>query len=249
MKNGRTILLGGIVAAISFITIQAAIPEYIKLCRKADPLVAKCINNSIEALRQKLAVGIDELDVPPIEPLVIKQIKLKRGPRGARIDAVMSNIKVWGCSDFRILELETDLVKNIYDFKLHLPHLNFLGKYSMDMNILFFRINGTGDMYGNFTDYRAVVRMTGSKVTRDGNVYLKMDKMKMKLEFGGAKIKLTNLFNGDPILGATANQVLNDNSRLFLEEIRPALEGALSDLFTDISNKITLRFTYDELFL
>lgn len=52
----------------------------------------------------------------------------------------------------------------------------------------------------------------------------------------------------DCVAGPMANRLINDNSRVFLDEILPTLESSLADLFTDIGNKITLKFTYKELF-
>lgn len=43
--------------------------------------------------------------------------------------------------------------------------------------------------------------MKGDKVERNGKKYLHMRKMKTKLDVGDVSIHLTNLFNGDPILG------------------------------------------------
>uniref|UniRef100_A0A8D8PRP8 Circadian clock-controlled protein n=1 Tax=Cacopsylla melanoneura TaxID=428564 RepID=A0A8D8PRP8_9HEMI len=235
------------ILAVKVYYILAAIPDYIHICNRDDPLAHICINNSIEALRTKLAEGIPELDVPPIEPLIIPTIGLRRGTRGAEFSANMSGISVWGCSSFRIDELKTDLDKNIFDFKLTLPKLKFSGKYSVNTNVLFLKISGKGDLFGNF-NYKPTVSMRGYKVQQNNQTYLKMGKMTIKIKIGSAQLKLTNLFNGDPVLGEATNRVINENSKLFLEEIRPALEEALSSLFTDISNKITLRFTYDELF-
>ena len=42
--------------------------------------------------------------------------------------------------------------------------------------------------------------------------------------------------------------MLNANTAAFLDEILPVLETALSDLLTNVANKITEKFTYDELF-
>lgn len=90
--------------------------------------------------------------------------------------------------------------------------------------------------------------MRGHKETRGNDEYLKFDPFKVKLRVGHSSIFLTNLFDGDPILGPATNRVINENSQVFLEEIRPVLERSLADLFTDMANKITSKFTYKELF-
>lgn len=70
------------------------IAPYIKACKRHDPKINECIMNSIEELRGKLAEGIPELDAPAIEPLKLNQIRLLRGPTGARLDINLTDIEV-----------------------------------------------------------------------------------------------------------------------------------------------------------
>ncbi|XP_050665604.1 protein takeout-like isoform X2 [Leptidea sinapis] len=204
--------------------------------------------NSIEELRPKMIKGIPELDVPGIEPLSLGQIALARGPQGAKLTAVVNDVKVTGPSNFKITELKSDLNKNRFDFKLLLPRLDFAGKYKMDIQILLLRLQGRGNITGSFKDYTCNVTMKGHKEMRDGNEYLNFDPMKVKLRVGESFIYLTNLFDGDPVLGPATNRVINDNSQVFLQEISPVLEKSLADIFTEMANKITSKFTYKELF-
>ncbi|XP_045524689.1 protein takeout-like isoform X1 [Pieris brassicae] len=221
---------------------------YIKICHRDDPNVDKCIMNSIEELRPKLKKGIPELDVPGIEPLSLGQIALARGPQGAKLTAVVNDVKVRGPSNFKITELKSDLNRNRFDFKLLLPKLEFAGKYKMDIQVLLLRLQGRGNITGSFKDYACNVTMRGHKEIRDGKEYLKFEPMKVKLRVGDSSIYLTNLFDGDPVLGPATNRVINENSQVFLSEISPVMEKSLADIFTEISNKITSKFTYQELF-
>ncbi|KAK6633519.1 hypothetical protein RUM43_001099 [Polyplax serrata] len=232
----------------STVFIDALIPDYIQVCRSTDPQLEKCINSSIEAIRSKLVTGIPELDVPPLEPLALNEVSLIRGPDGAKIEASVKNIKVFGPSNFIIKSLRANVKNSQFDFRVLLPKLSFKGDYSMNMRILLLKLQGQGVITGNLTNYRAEVNMKGDKIKRNGQKYLHMRKMKTKLDVGDVAIHLTNLFNGDPVLGPATNRILRSNSKLFLEEIQPALESSISEVFTDIANRITLKFTYDELF-
>lgn len=89
--------------------------------------------------------------------------------------------------------------------------------------------------------------MKGNIIQQNGLDYLKFDKMRMRISLGTAKLHLGNLFSGGS-LGSITNDVINENADLFLNEIRPSIENSLSDKFTEIANKITLKFTYQELF-
>ncbi|XP_046393243.1 protein takeout-like [Ischnura elegans] len=227
---------------------NALLPDYIKVCKKNDPKSNQCIINSIYELRPKLLKGIPELNVPSLEPLRIPQIKFSSGPQAAKFDATLSKITVHGPGNFIIRELRADLTRNVFDFKLLLPHLHFEGEYKLDVNILLLPIRGNGKISGNFTQYAADVHMPGKKIKKDGEEYLELEKMQMKINVGKTEISLSNLFDGDPILGPATNRIINENSKIFLEEISPVLEDTLADLFTAIANRITLTFTYKELF-
>lgn len=90
--------------------------------------------------------------------------------------------------------------------------------------------------------------MKGHKINKEGSDYLKFDKMRLRLNIGKSTLHLGNLFNNDPLLGRATNDIVNENSDLFINEIKPVLENSLAEKFTDIANKITLKFTYNELF-
>ncbi|GJQ84868.1 hypothetical protein Trydic_g488 [Trypoxylus dichotomus] len=235
-----------VVAAI--FAVDAAIPSYIHVCSATDADISKCILNSIKLLKPQLEQGIKELDVPPLEPLPLDEITLRRGPTSTRVTANITDIKVWGASNFEILELRANVRKNKFTFKVRLPYLYFQGKYDLDMQILLIKLQGKGPITGNFSNYEFEAVMKGNKILKQGEEYLRFDKMKVRIHVGEAKLNLENLFGGDPVLGKVSNDILSENSELFLNEIRPNLETSLAEKFTDIANKITLRFTYNELF-
>lgn len=97
-------------------------------------------------------------------------------------------------------------------------------------------------------DYACNVTMRGHKEKRGEKEYLIFDPFKVNLRVGQSSIDLTNLFDGDPVLGPATNRVINENSQVFLQEIRPVLERSLGELFTEMANKITSKFSYEELF-
>ncbi|XP_011498703.1 PREDICTED: putative beta-carotene-binding protein, partial [Ceratosolen solmsi marchali] len=221
---------------------------YIKPCKRSDPQINACITNSIENLRDKLAKGIPELEAPAIEPLNLNQIRLLRGPTGARLDINVTGLQVFGPSTFKIRDLKVDVDDVTFTFKVGFNKLQFKGKYSIDARLLLLRLAGSGDLTGNFTGYESDVILHARKIYKNNDVYLNFEKMKLTITIGAAKVYLSNLFGGDPILGPASNEVLNANSGIFLDELRPVLETSLSDLFTNVANKITESFTYDELF-
>lgn len=70
----------------------------------------------------------------------------------------------------------------------------------------------------------------------------------MKVIVGNARFQLENLFNGDPVLGQLGNQFINENSKLFVDEMIPGFEKNLAKTFLDIVNVVLKDVTFDEMF-
>lgn len=49
-------------------------------------------------------------------------------------------------------------------------------------------------------------------------------------------------------ISSFGNRIINDNYKIFLEELVPGLEDSLSRIFTDIVNTILKDSTYEEMF-
>jgi hypothetical protein len=77
---------------------------------------------------------------------------------------------------------------------------------------------------------------------------MKLNKITLKIQIEDAKFNMTNLFNGDPVLSNIGNQFINENARLFLDELIPGLEKSLADIFGNIADEILSLASYDELF-
>ncbi|KOC69863.1 Protein takeout, partial [Habropoda laboriosa] len=221
---------------------------YIKPCKKSDPDINKCIVRSIDQLRDKLSSGIPELEAPAIEPLLLEQIRLSRGPVGARLDVNLTDLQVSGPSTFKIRDFKADVDNVVFTFKVSFDRLNFQGKYQIDARVLLLKLTGQGDLTGSFHDYDSDVILRARKVFRDNDTYLNFERMKVKLKIGRTNLHLSNLFGGDTVLAAASHELLNNNNNLILDEITPVLETSLAELFTDVANKITKSFTYKELF-
>ncbi|CAG9768272.1 unnamed protein product [Ceutorhynchus assimilis] len=233
---------------VVFYGVGAKIPPYIKVCKRDDPNLGPCIIQSIEFLRPKLKEGIPELNVPPLEPLPLDEIKLVSGP-GAQIDANITNLIVHGASQFKITDLKPDLAKTRFLVQFTIPTLYFEGDYDIDMNILVLKYKGKGPITGNFTNYVFNCLLKADKIQKGNKTYIQFKKFALTLHTGKSDITLGGLFGDNgAILSAATNQFLKENSDLFIDEIRPALENSLAEKFTNIANSITSRFTYEELF-
>lgn len=76
--------------------------DYLKICHQNDPNLNECVQLSIEQLRPKLADGIQELLIPPCEPLEIPKVTIKQNAGAISMESEYSSILVFGLTNFTL---------------------------------------------------------------------------------------------------------------------------------------------------
>uniref|UniRef100_A0A8D8DH71 Protein takeout n=3 Tax=Culex pipiens TaxID=7175 RepID=A0A8D8DH71_CULPI len=262
--QSSVILASAIVLSALVSVVNSALPSQFKLCSRNDPKVEQCIISAVDHIRKNLAEGDfgEGFDVPKLEPLYVEQMKMQRGQD---FQAVFNKVNVYGASTFKIDRLQSKPSNLSFDLVTSIPKLNVTGKYSLKMKLLFLELQGKGDIKGMLTNTKLSIKIRGytetNKTAANGTVtngtasngtdskqYVRFNRLGIRLKIEGGRFQLDNLFNGDPVLGQVGNQVINDNSRLFLDELIPGLERNLSRLFTEIVNNLLRTATIDEMF-
>lgn len=82
----------------------------------------------------------------------------------------------------------------------------------------------------------------------DGQEYLRVRKLQVRIQIEKGRFDMKDLFRGDPVLSQVGNQFINENSRLFLDELTPGLERSLAETFKETANEIMQQATLDEIF-
>lgn len=237
-----TILLT--VATIGVIAARD-IPEFLHICQTNDPHYEACISESIAYLKPYLKSGVPEYNIPAMEPLKLK--KLTFTPTSSiRVDA--SDIDAYGASNFELNKVNLDFKAMLFLVDVTLPNLQIEGQYQIDGKLLLLPIRGSGPMHGNFTNSTGTCKMQVAKYLENGEEKLRFTDFKLKISVGGGTLKLDNLFGGEKVLGDVINSAINKNFDLFLKEILPLVEMALSDSFQNIANNIIQQFPFAQLF-
>lgn len=116
-----------------------------------------------------------------------------------------------------------NLVDPTFDFIIHLPRIEFKGKYDLKVRVVLLDIAGKGDIVGLLEDFKARVKLRGKKYQKDGQTYMHFEKVQIKIQLGRSKLDLKNLFDNNPTLSRVGNEFVNNNSGYFVTEIIPAL--------------------------
>lgn len=96
--------------------------------------------------------GIRELDLPPIEPLVIPELKIENGQGAVRVKALFSNITAYGPGNYTINKVRSNLRNLRMDIHLSIPRMELQGRYDVAGNVLLFPIQSQGDFAAKFSE-------------------------------------------------------------------------------------------------
>ncbi|XP_014210436.1 circadian clock-controlled protein [Copidosoma floridanum] len=247
MAHSTTIFALVLCASIIGCTLAVDVPDFIHVCKRNDPHIEDCIRRSVDELKPKLVTGEPTYNIPSLEPLLLKELIATEGSGGLKITA--REIKAYGASNFYIQKLRVDMNTLRFAMDILLPHLYIEGLYEINGKVLLLPIRGSGPLTGNFTDATGSVKIQAA-TSKDinGDDHITLNEFRMRISIRKGSLNLENLFNGDPTLGTVINNAINSNFDAFLKELQPLIEKALSNAFTDISNKIVNPFTYNQLF-
>ncbi|KAG4080304.1 hypothetical protein HA402_010796 [Bradysia odoriphaga] len=223
---------------------QSKIPAYLKICHRKDPNLNECVKESIETLRPQLATGIKELLLPSCEPLQIPQIAIKQNSGAISMESLYSNVLVYGLTNFTLNGVRLDLEKKLLSFDLVIPRLRIDATYNLKGNILLLPLVGSGNVAMTMKDVKSSV-YTKISIKKKPEDVIHIEEMKVTFLVGGMRIHLSNLFNGNKVLGSSLNMFLNQNANEVISELRPDLEKGLADIFTGLWNNVFSKLPID----
>ncbi|CAK9807233.1 Protein takeout [Anthophora plagiata] len=216
-------------------------PEYILPCSRSDPKIETCFQKTLNHLQPYLQKGISELDLPPIEPLIIPELGMENGQGAVRIKALFSNITVIGAGNYTITKARVDVTTYRLDLHLAFPKIELQGGYEVVGNVLLFPIQSHGDFWALFGDVQAIARVQGVEEIRDGVRYLKVARMLIDFSLGRARFRIVDQLNGNNVIGQAMNQFLNQNAKEIIEEMRPAASASIATHFKDFLGKALIK--------
>ncbi|XP_046743266.1 putative beta-carotene-binding protein [Diprion similis] len=223
----------------------AAVPSYMKVCGRRNPKMDECVVNSAESLKEMLGKGIKELDVPPLEPLLLAIIKLADDNS---LRAIATNVKLYNLSNFKCNFLHVDLEKHTIDMQLTFPQIKLEAEYNVTTRIVNVPINGIGPMKIITDAVGAKVNMKFRLVQHKGAEYLIFSSMTTNLDIKDYTSHFTPREGPDGALAEGINAALQDNRQEIIATIKPNLEQVISERVLQLANRICKHFTFDELF-
>ncbi|EDW84222.1 uncharacterized protein Dwil_GK14019 [Drosophila willistoni] len=252
MNCSRTLLLLLIIGLGSQVLAKpksksSRLPSFLKVCYRDSPELNECAKESFLVLKPRLMDGIPELYIPPMEPLVVPEVKMDQDSGAIYLHSVYKNVKITGISKHTLNDLRIEPSKHKFVVSMTFPQLHMESDYSIKGKIMMMPLLGDGRCKVDLTNITMNTELVGQEYTKHGSTFLRIIDVKVKYELSNVHMHLDNLFNGDKALGERMNDFLNENWKSLAEEVRPLLTKALVDILRASIDKLFEVFSYDEL--
>ncbi|PNF31911.1 hypothetical protein B7P43_G07900 [Cryptotermes secundus] len=242
---------GSTCAVLTFICVSGVLaslplPKYIKPCSRNDPDIDECAKRHAKDVisHPALAQGDSKYKLPPLNPLEIKESIV----RDKRMTLTLRDLKIYGLLGAEVDAIRYDFEKHHMQFLLNFPLVTVLGKYETDGRILLLPIKGNGNI--NITDVNLNVTFDTDYSLQQirGKTHMILENGKCTVWSGRTYVHLTNLFNGNEVLGAQVNAFINENWKDFQDAVSPAFAEVIARTITTLVNNMATLVPYDEVF-
>ncbi|KAL3282191.1 hypothetical protein HHI36_005385 [Cryptolaemus montrouzieri] len=202
----------------------------------------------MEKARPYLIEGIKELGIPPIDPFKLPYLSVNRSIEEFSINSVLKNIKATGLGNYIIDKVEFDPAHLSSVVRYTLPWVYMEMEYDVLGQLLRIPLQSKGFFKGNFTNTQMVVKCTKKTYERDGETYLRIDKMSVKGQVGDGWVKMTSKNPEMQFAADLISNFFNENPRAVFDAVNPIFVEFTADLFKAMANQILANIPVKELF-
>lgn len=195
---------------------------------------------------------LEQLGLPPIDPMLIEKMDIEQGGNNSvTVHLKFRKVNLFGLSDARVYKIsgfQADPERNKLEIKFKTPLASIEGPYSINGKVLVLPIQGKGNIKLDLLNLDVTLKFLTKKVEKNGKIFMEIEKAKFGFDVTGAKVNMSNLFNGDKALGDNMNAFLNENYRILLDELRKPIGVSFSEVFKNLLNKVFEGGPYEEFF-
>ncbi|XP_063696583.1 protein takeout-like [Culicoides brevitarsis] len=229
--------------------VTAKFPSELPRCRAGD---TQCLPGVITRVLQLVKDGNPDMNLGPIEPLHINKLDIEQGGKSPiQVTLNFRDMDLHGISNgvvTRVNGFEADPRTSKFEIEAKVPRLTLAGKYKINGKVLVLPIQGRGLSNLTIDNVNLRVKFKPKVIEKNGKTYIQTDKFKLTFDTSRLYLQLDNLFNGDKALGDNMNVFLNENWKDILDELKPAVIEAFSQIFASVINTIFSKLSYDDVF-
>lgn len=208
-----------------------------------DGLILHSINPlTFFSKQSKTFLGSPALNIVSIDPYRIDFAMATHtaGNTNFNLKSSLKDVDVRGLVEFtKVLRVATKFDKKFgLKTETQTENLEISGDYTMNGQILVLPIRGIGKTNITLTDVTTLVDIRGDYIMKDGDTYIDVTSLKIKLKPKRARFYFENIFNGDKVLSETINKFMDENWEVVANTLLPDYEILLGERFKAVSNNI-----------
>lgn len=214
------------------------VPPYVKQCKEGDPHLLNCLMDAIHHLRPYLKRGIDEIELPSVEPFQMDELTLSltTGPNGYKVS--LKDMVIYGASNYSVQTIKLSENGKPFEAVIKIPELLIDARYTSSGVLIILPASGNGTFHATFDDITAKVEGKVTVNNRNDLEYLHVDTLDLDLDVADVRMVVKRIFRNNPILTEAINLFLRENGQEVLKAMTPQLKKKLSTLFLNIANQL-----------
>lgn len=221
------------------------LPSYLQLCKRSDANYDSCTMKLIGSIRPQLAKGISQLQIPPLEPLVIPALQIDRDNEALQVSATLKNLKAYGASSFQINKFKSDLKNYVMELTVTLPILSVTTDFDVKGRLLVVPLNGKGVFASNITNTKADVKLSGKLVERRGNKYMEVVDVVSKINVGDSTMDFRGNSGRNDLISTSTTEFIQQNKQQVMDIIKPIVEETANAVIQQFANRFFGSQPYD----
>ncbi|XP_072381019.1 circadian clock-controlled protein daywake-like [Diabrotica undecimpunctata] len=234
-----------VLSCVVFVESARKLPSFVEVCPRDNKEASECLTRNVKNLTPMLGKGIPELFIPPLAPLVLQSAEIATSPS---FTCSIKNAKVYHLDNWIIGNIFINFDTKSWGADVTFPVLEVESDYKMNGKILVLELNSEGKSRGNMTEVKTNIFVSFDVVTRYGKEHLHITGTKIKMDIGKCAFEFDDLFKGNEDLTQRANQILNENYQVLLEEFSPVFEKIIATLTENVVESIYKKYPFDILY-
>ncbi|XP_059610156.1 protein takeout-like [Phlebotomus argentipes] len=206
-----------------------------------------------DSLIQKLADGNKDLDIPPLDPVEIKDFVIKTQEIGPfKINCTFDNSTFHGFRNTTTKKF-TGFLKDFdgkeNEIMLFTPKYVMNGIYDARGTLFGLPLQISGNSTVILLNVHTRLRFISRKLEKNGKIYARIDNMKIKAEFDRMRLEFPESREDNRIVEEIAYEYVNSNWKQVYSILKSSIYKTFTKIWQDIFNQITTKIPYEEFFI
>jgi len=189
------------------------------------------INSAMDSVRNVIRNGVPSLNIPPLDPFEIPQLKIDLETDAASLHLQIDNTVVSHLADFIVESVTSNLIQLKMNLKLREPIFRIDGQYALDgLIVSLFPLYGSGSYS---------IQVTNSTIGGGAGLSLSPPGIKnlyLDFTFESMEVKFENLLGGG-LMQQAVETAVNQLAKKVVDTIWPLISGPLANMIEDIINQ------------